>query len=63
MKTIKVNQIEKNISYETLIKLSDDNVERLNRNINVEMYMNYFPKITTYNVKLIIYKLKVLAHV
>ena len=42
----------KTISFETLKRLSDCNVERLNRNIDVDTLMNEFPDITTQNVEL-----------
>ena len=42
----------KTISFETLKRLSDCNVERLNRNIDVDTLMDEFPNIITQNVEL-----------
>lgn len=42
----------KTISFETLKKLSDCNVERLNRNIDVDTLLNEFPNIISQNVEL-----------
>jgi hypothetical protein len=42
----------KTISFETLKKLSDCNVERLNRNIDVDTLVNDFPNIISQNVEL-----------
>lgn len=42
----------KKISFETLKSLSDCNVERLNRNIDVDTLLNEYPNIKNYNVEL-----------
>jgi hypothetical protein len=42
----------KTISFETLKRLSDYNVERLNRNIDVNTLLQEFPNITTQNIDL-----------
>lgn len=42
----------KKISFETLKCLSDSNVERLNRNIDVDTLLNEHPNIINYNVEL-----------
>ena len=42
----------KTISFETLKRLSDCNVERLNRNIDVDTLLNEFPNIISQNVEL-----------
>lgn len=42
----------KKISFETLKRLSDCNVERLNRNIDVDTLLNEYPNIVNYNVEL-----------
>jgi hypothetical protein len=42
----------KTISFETLKKISDCNVERLNRNIDVDTLLNEFPNISSQNVEL-----------
>ena len=40
------------ISFNTLKKLSDCNVERLNRNIDVDTLLTEYPNIQNYNVEL-----------